>query len=571
MPDEIVSKVLDSAIERFRREARRNEYRTNPRAWAKDYLGIDLWSKQEDIFEAVLNNDHVAVRSAHGTGKSHMAAVLACWWVSIHENDDSIVVTTAPTYHQVHAVLWEYIRKFHQLVSERYEAGLAPSRLPGHITQSDQWKDDNGVLIGFGRKPSDNNIHAFNGIHRRYVLVLCDESCGIPPQLFTAVEAITTTQDSCILAIGNPDDPATEFNKFFSLPDIWTALDISSFDSPNFTKEHEGHYTACNNEDESLRKMCQERKWAERWDRDKAANLKADVLAQLPNDTWVSQRRSAWGTNSPLWSSKVLGEFPLQSVNTLFSRETINKAFDTKVKPKYRGKRVMGVDLARFGPDYSVVYLAEEGYVMDESGDGSDVTEQIGKRVRLIDYWGGKADEAKPDGMESALRVHNLAQKYGVDEIRIDGEGVGGPIRDRIVQLSEGSYTVISVLGSSASPDRYRWGNARTYRFDNVRENMYLGRIDLDPEDKKLEEELEMIQYSYKNRWNSMQVESKDDIAKRGLKSPDYADSLIYALAEDLDTLASNPYGQYRGGEKISMTAQDFLTLANENGWVSPY
>jgi hypothetical protein len=100
---------------------------------------------------------------------------------------------------------------------------------------------------------------------------------------------------------------------------------------------------------------------------------------------------------------------------------------------------------------------------------------------------------------------------------------------------------------------------------------MFMGRVDIDPEDRKLEEELEMIQYSYKNRWNSMQVESKDDIAKRGLKSPDYADALIYALADDLDDMAANPYGQYLGGEKISMRADDFMQLAGEMGWFSPY
>lgn len=571
MHDDVVTKVMDSAIESFKRQARTAEYRTNPRAWCKDVLGIDLWSKQEDQFLATLDNDHVAVRSAHGTGKSFNAALVACWWVTTRYDmgEDVIVVTTAPTFHQVSAILWENIRKFHMLAKDRYESGLSPMKMPGYVTMSNRWMSDTGTILGFGRKPADNNDHGFQGIHRRYVLVVVDEGCGIRENLFTAVEAITTTEDSCILVVGNPDDPATAFNKFFTtLTDIWFNIDISSFDSPNFTKDHEGHYTSCNHEDPKHRKWCQEREWAKRWDRDKAINLSDDALAQLPNHEWVNQRKAAWGEDSPLWMSKVLGEFPLQSVNTLFSRETLNKGHNTKVKPKYRGKRVLGVDLARFGPDYSVVYMAEEGYVLDED---DKPTERIGKKVRILDFWGGKADEAKADGMESAVRVHNLAQQYGVDEVRIDGEGIGGPIRDRINQLSEGGYAVISVLGSSASPDRYRWGNARTYRFDKVREDMFTGLIDIDPDDTKLESELEMLQYSYKNRWNSMQVESKDDIAKRGLKSPDYADSLIYALAADLDDLAQNPLGQYRGGEKIGISAYDFLALDQEKGMFSPY
>lgn len=563
--------MLDDVIERMQRQAKLSSYRTDPVAWAKDVLGIDPWSKQQDVLTAVLNNDHVAVRSCHGSGKSYIASIIAAWWVSVHPEGEAIVVTTAPTYHQVHSILWEDIRKHLINANNRYEEGLSPMKMPGHITQSDEWKSDNGVVMGFGRKPADNNDHGFQGIHRKYVLVIVDESCGIRPNLFTAVEAITTTENSRILSIGNPDDPATEFNKFFTtLTDLWANIDISSFDSPNFTSDHAGHYEegSCTSDDPYLRSQCFPREWAKRWDRDKLLNMPREVLGLLPNHEWVDQRRKAWGEDSPLWKSKVLGEFPDQSINTLFSRETINKGHNTVVQPKKSGKVILGVDLARFGPDYSVVYMCEEGYVCDEDGKPTSV---IGKKVRRLDFWGGKADEAKPDGMESALRVHQWAQSVGADEVRIDGEGIGGPIRDRINQLSEGSYTVVSVLGSSASPDRYRWGNARTYRFDKVREAMFLGRIDIDPEDTKLEPELEMLQYSYKNRWNSMQVESKDDIAKRGLKSPDYLDALVYALAEDLDLLSTDPAAFYRGGERVTMSAQDFLGLGYGLGVISPY
>ena len=571
MTDSVVANVLDEVIERFKRQSKIDSYKTDPVAWAKDVLGIEPWSKQQDVLEAVLNNDHVAVRSCHGSGKSFIASIIAAWWISVHPEGEAIVVTTAPTYHQVHSILWEDIRKHLLKAAQRYEEGLSPMKMPGHITQADEWKSDSGVVLGFGRKPADNNDHGFQGIHRKYVLVIVDESCGIKPNLFTAVEAITTTENSRILAIGNPDDPATEFNKFFTtLTDLWANIDISSFDSPNFTRAHKGHYAegSCTHDDPQQQKWCWERQWAVRWDRDEALNLDKTTLGLLPNHEWVEQRRAAWGTDSPLWASKVLGQFPLQSINTLFSRETINLAHNTQVQPKRDGKVILGVDLARFGPDYSVVYMCEEGYVLDDEGKP---TNKIGKRVRMLDFWGGKADESKPDGMESAVRVHNWAQSVGADEVRIDGEGIGGPIRDRINQLSEGSYSVISVLGSSASPDRYRWGNARTFRFDKVREGMFKGLIDIDPEDAKLEPEMEMIQYSYKNRWNSMQVESKDDIAKRGLKSPDYLDALVYALAEDLDNLTSDPAGFYRGGERISMSVQDFLGVADGLGWVSPY
>lgn len=551
MLDTVTSSVFDEAIARLQQESRKESYMNDPRAWCKDVLGIDLWSKQEDIFMATIENDHVAVRSCHGSGKSFSAALLACWWVSTRPIGDTIVVSTAPTYHQVHAIIWENIRKFHQMAEQRYKEGLAPMKMPGYITQSDQWKSDEGVLMGFGRKPADNNDHGFQGIHRRYVLVLVDESCGIRENLFTAVEAITTTQDSCILAVGNPDDPATQFNKFFSIPDVWHAIDISSFDSPNFTKNHEGHYESCNDEDEYMRIQCQKRQWAKRWDRDKVLHLSPDTLAQLPNPQWVGQREKEWGRESPLWLSKVLGEFPKQSINTLFSAETLARAVDSDVKPITGSPVILGVDLARFGPNYSTVYSNINGY------------------VRLVDKWGGKADE-QVDGMESAARVHQHAQNLGATEVRIDSEGVGGPILDQINRLSEGSYRVVAMKGSRPSPDIYRWINSRAYWHDKLREDMFNGRINIDPNDKQLMLELEQIQYHFKNRYKSLQIEAKEEMEKRGLKSPDHSDAAVYASA-DMSYITESPLGQFSIGDKVSISAQGFLGLDDLNGWtISP-
>lgn len=558
--DEVVNKVFGSVIDQLRQQSRKSQYAKDPVLWAQDVLGIHLWSKQQDVLKLLEANDHTAVRSCHGSGKSLLASVIACWWIATRPLGEAIVVTTAPTFAQVHAILWEEIRKHHLTSKLRFEEGLSPMKLPGYITQSDQWKSDDGQLLGFGRKPADNNDHGFQGIHRRYVLVLIDESCGIKENLFTAVEAITTTENSKILAIGNPDDPATHFNKMFTKDPSWAREDISSFDSPNFTKDHAGHYEGCDEPN------CLVRGWAKRWDRDK--NVPLDLLPLLPNKEWVEQRRAAWGEGSPLWLSKVLGEFPLQSVNTLFSRDTLNRGINCQVKPARTANVVLGVDLSRFGPDYSTVYKSEEGMVMDEEGKP---TGRTGKQVRLVDFWGGRSDQTEVDGMESAARVHMLAQKYGASEVRVDGEGIGGPILDQINILSEGSYNVIAMRGSQTSPDLGRYVNARAYWYESTRQAMFEGKIDIDPEDAKLvDDELEQIQYHFKNRYSSLQVESKDDMDRRGVKSPDFADAFIYA-ASDLVDVITNPLSRFGLGERVSMSPEDFLGLAEQAGMISPY
>jgi hypothetical protein len=558
--DPIVDNVLKSVIDGLKQQSKISLYRENPALWAKDVLGVDLWSKQQDVLQSLVENDHVAVRSAHGTGKSELASIIACWWVATRPIGDAIVMVTAPTYSQIHSIIFEYIRKHHAKAKERYESGLSPMKLPGYVTQGDAWKSDDGILMAQGRKPADSDTgnHGFQGIHRRYVLVIVDESCGIKEGLFTAVEAVTTTEGSLILAIGNPDDPATQFNKFFTKDENWARVDISSFDSPNFTKDHEGHYKGCDD------KNCLERQWALRYDRDR--NIPKDILPLLPNKEWVDQRRVAWGEDSPLWASKVLGQFPLQSVNALFSRDTLNRGHDTTVKPLSSAKVILGVDLSRFGPNYSTIYKYEFGNGIDpETGKPSG---RSGGRLRLIDKWGGKADETEVDGMESAARVHQWAQSLGATEVRIDSEGVGGPILDRITALSEGSYTVIAMRGSQPSPDAGRWVNARSYWYDSIRERMFNREIDIDPDDTNLEEELEQIQYHFKNRYSSLQIEAKEDMERRGIPSPDFSDAAVYAAA-DLSYLENNPIAKFKPGDKISMTVEDFLGMGNFT--ISPY
>ena len=127
-------------------------YLTDPIAWAHDKLGAPLWSKQRAIAESVVVNRRTAVKSCHGAGKSWTAGMLAAWWIDIHPPGDAIVISTAPTYKQVHAVLWEEIRSAHR-----------KGKLPGVVLQTDEWKIGD-VLVGMGRKPADHHRRVFRHV-----------------------------------------------------------------------------------------------------------------------------------------------------------------------------------------------------------------------------------------------------------------------------------------------------------------------------------------------------------------------------------------------------------------------
>ena len=116
-------------------------------------------------------------------------------------------------------MLWEEIRRLHKR-----------GALPGEVQRSDRWLDEQGRLVGLGRRPPDHAESAFQGIHRQFVLVILDEAGGIPAWLWTAAEAITTGEDCRMVAIGNPDDNSSEFARVCLRDQGWHTIRISAFD-----------------------------------------------------------------------------------------------------------------------------------------------------------------------------------------------------------------------------------------------------------------------------------------------------------------------------------------------------
>lgn len=494
----MIDNVIDGVIADLRKRSKNSIYLTDPEAWTHDVLGKTLWSKQKEIAESVVHNTHTAVVSCNGAGKSALAGIMGAWWVAVHDPYEVALICSAPTYPQIARVLFRELKDNHKLAAER---GFS---LPGHINQSEEWKldDSYGTLIGFGRRPADTDIvSAFQGIHRRFVFVVLDEAGGIPLDLYTATEAVTNTADARVLAIGNPDRRGTEFHRIFREDPTWNKIRISAYDTPNFTGE----------------------------------KVPDNLRPLLIQTEWVEKQKISWGEESARFKSKVLGEFPDETDNTFFSQAAIDKAVDTEIADDTEQDAVLGVDLARFGEDESVVYINRGG------------------RCRKLETW------SKATAIESANRVHKLAIEHGIKEVRVDAAGLGGPVVDMLANIADGKYLVISMIGSAASPDRMRWLNARAHIYDELREAMIDGKIDLDPDDKTLLDEMLMIQYKFSSK-GAIQIESKDDMRSRGVKSPDSLDALTYACA-DLSNIINAPYGDKKAGDLVQY---DYNILDNQ-------
>jgi hypothetical protein len=432
----------------------------DPVIWVELTLGEHLWSKQRQIARAVRDHRRVAVRSAQDVGKSMVAARLACWWIATHALGEAFVVTTAPTFKQVQAVLWREMRHAHNL-----------GKLAGVMNET-EWKIS-GRLVAFGRKPADYDPDAFQGIHARYVLVILDEAGGVPELLWNAAETLMANEGSRILAIGNPDDPISHFAEVSKPGSGWHTIRVDGFDSPNFTGEE----------------------------------VPAGVGELLLSPTWVEERRRSWGEDSPPFISKVRGEFPADSDDVLIPLSWIRNAqdrYEAFLAEDADEPVLLGVDIARYGSDETVIVARR------------------GRAARIV------ARYRKQDTMATTGRIVRAIEDLGARQAFVDEVGIGAGVVDRLKEQQKRVKGLNAGRGARASK---KYANARAEWCWRLRDAFEQGEIALDPEADELAGQLAGIRYTFDSQGRFL-IESKEDMRARGVASPDMADALMLAFAE---------------------------------------
>ena len=457
---------LKSGIDRRDLSTRTVKYGADPVRWVRERLGQTVWSKQREILGAVRDHRRVAVRSGHGVGKSWTAALVACWWLDTHPPGEAFVVSTAPTFSQVRAILWRYIRKHHR-------AG----QLAGRVNQTEWLIDDE--LVGYGRKPADTDTDGFQGIHARYVLVVLDEACGIPEQLWTAADALATGPDCRILAIGNPDNPASHFRRVCIPGSGWHQMAISAFDSPNLTGE----------------------------------DVPEEMSAALVGQEWVEEKAREWGETNPVYRSKVLGEFSEDGPNQVVRGSDIAKCripWDTRPP----ADRFLPVELG-----------------VDVGGGGDETV--IRERRGLLAGREWRAHTDRPELI--APLVLQAVRESGATVVKVDSIGIGFGVIGELRNASGRGEHKAHVIGVNVAE-----AASRSDKYMNLRAELWweLGRglsesggwhlAEMDNADTTVAQLLEP-------RWDvdpkgRVRVEPKDEIRKRLGRSPDNADALLLAF-----------------------------------------
>jgi hypothetical protein len=222
--------------------------------------------------------------------------------------------------------------------------------------------------------------------------------------------------------------------------------------------------------------------------------------------------------NSYFFMTRVRGEFPSASALQFIDTDLVEQAMTRPIEIGPREPMVLGVDVARFGDDQSVLYPrrgldARSILPMTFQGISTD---------RLVD------------------KILDFCSQQRVELILIDGTGVGGGVVD-MCRRHNLPVEDVQFASRAERTDQTKFANKRAEMWGNLRDALPYLAI---PPSSELRDQLIGPEFDYNLR-GEIQLEKKSDMKKRGLASPDIADALALTYARtvfpraDLDWLNS--------------------------------
>lgn len=167
------------------------------------------------------------------------------------------------------------------------------------------------------------------------------------------------------------------------------------------------------------------------------------------------------------------------------------------------------------------VEAGQECIAADISRYGSDETVIVRKRGNLITF---EEILAKKSTMETAGRIIQAVGNESNISIKIDAIGVGAGVADR---LKEQGFNVIEVIGSQTAFNNQKFKNKRAENYWNLRD--LLPQLSI-PNDEKLRAQMMSLHYRIFSD-GLIIIESKEEMKKRGLASPDRLDAIVIACS----------------------------------------
>lgn len=227
---------------------------------------------------------------------------------------------------------------------------------------------------------------------------------------------------------------------------------------------------------------------------------------------YIAEMRSRYGEDSNAFRIRVLGEFPLADDDTVIPMELIQMATMREITPSPMAPVIWGLDVARYGNDSSCLVKRKGSTVVEAPRvwRGFDTMQLVGA---VVHEYEGTPEKNRPA------------------EILVDVIGLGSGVADRLRELQ---LPAAGINVSEAPAMKGKYINLRSQLWDDAK-TWFASRDCVIPRDERLIGELAMVRYSF-NSSGKLQVESKDQIRKRGRKSPDVADAFVLTFASTAST-----------------------------------
>lgn len=253
--------------------------------------------------------------------------------------------------------------------------------------------------------------------------------------------------------------------------------------------------------------------WTRRW---------SCVESPLVSDEFVDEMRERYGEESNAFRIRVLGEFPLADDDTIIPFHLVDAAMNRQIDVDKDRAPVWSLDPARFGTDRTA-FCKRVGSVVTEikSWRGLDLMQTVG---RVMAEYEALAPSSRPS------------------EILVDSIGIGSGVVDRMRELGA-PVRGVNVAESPSMGGTYN--NLRTELWFKTKAWLEDRSCKL-PNDDALLADLTGIRYSFTSS-GKMAAESKDQMRRRGLKSPDLADAICLTMASDAAMALSGPMSSWRG------------------------
>lgn len=430
---------------------------SGPRVWQREYLESLGKMMRERGFNGVdpVAPIQIATASGHGIGKSALTSWLIKFVLDTRPYSKGVV--TANTASQLSTKTWAELQKWNSLSVTgglfHYTNGQKMSLCCRESPET--WRCD-------GLTCRKENAESFAGLHaaNSTPFYIFDEASAIPEEVWEVAKGGLTDGEPLFCVFGNPTRNTGSFRECFGRNSHrWITRQIDSRTVEGTNREY---------------------------------------FDQLVSDN---------GEDSDVVRVRVRGEFPLQGSCQLIPSDAVYEAMGKHLdRSQYSfAPIILGVDVARFGDDRSVVFKRQ------------------GLASWLVGCWRGLST------MALANRVADEIVRVKPDAVFVDEGGVGGGVVDRLRQLG---HKVIGVnFGSKSVNPMY--ANKRTEMWCNLRDWLVGedgaggGAI---PDDTDLRDDLIGPEYGHDSQGRIL-LERKEEMKKRGLSSPDVGDALALTFA----------------------------------------